>query len=243
MQPELMVRTNNLTKSFDSLTAVNNVSLGIFKGETVALVGESGSGKSTLARMLLKLIFPTAGEIVYGFDPKDLRRKLQIVFQDPQNSLNPKMKIGEVLLEPLLIHKMGKGKERVKKLLEMVGLSSTYVSRYPHELSGGERQRVGIARALALEPQFVVLDEPVSALDVTVQAQILKLLKDLKEQLGLTYLFIAHDLAVVYQIAGQVLVMQQGSIVERGDKEKIFFSPEHPYTKALLNSTLEIKIN
>ncbi|MCX5751656.1 MAG: ATP-binding cassette domain-containing protein [Candidatus Saganbacteria bacterium] len=236
-----MIKTKNLTKVFDGLVAVDNVSLEIFKGETVALVGESGSGKSTLARMLLNLITPSAGEVIYDFDPKELRRTIQIVFQDPQNSLNPKMRIGEILREPLLIHKMGKGKERVRELLLMVGLPADYVSRYPHELSGGERQRVGIARALALEPQCIVLDEPVSALDVTVQAQILKLLRDLKEKLGLTYLFIAHDLAVVYQLCDRVVVMHQGMVVEEGSKEKMFFAPVHPYTQKLLSSTLEIK--
>ena len=193
--------------------------------------------------MLLGLIPSTSGEIIYAGDRKNLRRECQIVFQDPQNSLNPRIRIGEALAEPIKINRLKMDlKKKVEELLAMVGLSKEYASRYPHELSGGERQRIGIARALALEPKFIVLDEPVSALDVTVQAQVLGLLKDLKQKLSLTYLFIAHDLAVVSQICDRVMVMQKGRIVEVGAIKPVFQAPKHEYTKKLLASCLTIGV-
>lgn len=238
----MFIETKHLTKYFGRVCAVSDVNLSIRNGETLGLVGESGSGKSTLARLILKLIEPTSGEIIY-YNVSNIRKDCQIVFQDPQTSLNPRIRIGEAIAEPLIIHKIVERraesiKSRVEELLEMVKLPGSYARRYPHELSGGERQRVGIARALASNPKFLVLDEPVSSLDVSVQVEILKLLKELKTQLNLTYLFIAHDLAVIAFMSDRVAVMKEGKIVEVGLREDIFTHPKDPYTQKLLTSTL-----
>jgi oligopeptide/dipeptide ABC transporter ATP-binding protein len=228
--------------------AVDDVSFHIRCGETFGLVGESGCGKSTTGRCILRLIEPTAGEIVFegrdllGLDSKEMRRMrrdMQIIFQDPYSSLNPRMSVGQIIEEPLIIHGFGerrKRRERVMELLGLVGLGSEQASRYPHEFSGGQRQRIGIARALALNPKFIVCDEPVSALDVSVQAQIVNLLQDLQERLGLTYLFISHGLAVVKHISTRVAIMYLGKLVEVATSEEIFRNPLHPYTKALLSA-------
>lgn len=231
------------------IRAVDNVSFSVRPGTTVGLVGESGSGKTTIGRSLVRLIAPTSGSIYYGgkeigylgkraFFP--YRKKIQMIFQDPFNSLNPRMSVEQILSEPLDIHFPGLSAEqrqdRVVDLLEQVGLSSDHMQRYAHEFSGGQRQRIGIARALAVEPEFIVCDEPVSALDVSVQATIINLLQDLQEELGLTYLFISHDLAVVQHISDEVLVMNQGRIVEQASAEEIYHSPGHPYTRKLLEA-------
>ncbi|MFP3949410.1 MAG: ABC transporter ATP-binding protein [Gemmatimonadota bacterium] len=226
--------------------AVEDVSFHIRRGETLGLVGESGSGKSTTGRSLLRLIEPTAGEVI--FDGRDVmalegeelvrfRRRAQIVFQDPFGTLNPRMRVGAVLKEVLGVHSLATGaaaEERVSELLDIVGLRPEHAGRYPHEFSGGQRQRVGIARALAVDPELVVCDEPVSALDVSVQAQILNLLADLQEELGLTYLLIAHDLAVVEHMSDRVAVMYAGRIVETAPADVLYDSPRHPYTRTLL---------
>lgn len=237
-----LIQIKNLTKHFGSVVAVDNVSLAIEPGEAVGLVGESGSGKSTLARLLLKLIEPTLGETFYpGIN--NLHRECQIVFQDPQTSLNPRISIGEAIGEPILIHKLlpkSQIPKRVAELLELVKLPRNYARRFPHELSGGERQRVGIARALSLNPKFLILDEPVSSLDVSVQVEILKLLKEIKQRLNLTYLFIAHDLSIIGFMCDRVAVMQAGKIVEIGPKEQILKFPQNSYTKKLLESVLTV---
>jgi oligopeptide/dipeptide ABC transporter ATP-binding protein len=228
--------------------AVDGVSFSIPAGKTLGLVGESGSGKTTVARTLLRLTEPTGGsfrlggEEVFALAPaplRALRRRIQIVFQDPYGSLNPRMTVRQTLREPLQIHRLATGKERdvrVGALLDEVGLDAELADRYPHELSGGQRQRVGIARALSVEPTFLVCDEPVSALDVSVQAQVLNLLTDLQRQRGLTYLFIAHDLAVVKHVADDVAVMYLGRIVERAAASTIYDLPRHPYTRSLLSA-------
>lgn len=234
------IKIRNLTKYFGNLKAVDNVSLEINAGESLGLVGESGSGKSTLARMILKLIEPSSGEIQYN-GIKDIRKDCQIVFQDPQTSLNPRIRIGEAIGEPILIHKLLPKDQipgRVAELLQLVKLPKDYARRYPHELSGGERQRVGIARALILNPKFLILDEPVSALDISIQVEILKLLKEIRERLKLTYLFIAHDFSVIGYMCDRVAVMKEGKIVEIGSKTDLFSSPQHPYTRQLLASVL-----
>jgi oligopeptide transport system ATP-binding protein len=229
--------------------AVDDVSFVVGKGQTVGLVGESGSGKTTVGRAILRLNEPTAGSIFYNdteISKLDLaafrpfRKKIQIIFQDPYNSLNPRLSIFEIIGEALEIHfpemKRNERRARVADLLEKVGLKREHLDRFPHEFSGGQRQRIGIARALAVNPEFIVCDEPVSALDVSVQAQIVNLLQDLQEELGLTYLFIAHDLAVVEHISDYVLVMNQGKIVEAATAEAIYENPQHEYTKKLLSA-------
>jgi len=231
-----------------SLRAVDKVSLSIGRGESLGLVGESGSGKTTLGRLILRLIEPTAGHVVFdGMDVfalhdkplRALRRRMQIVFQDPVGSLNPRMTVGAAVREPLEVHDIARGAESqqaARELFEEVGLDPSHLVRYPHELSGGQRQRVGIARALSLKPEFVILDEPVSALDVSVQAQVLNLLVDLRENRGLTYLFIAHDLAVVRHIAHRVVVMYLGRLVEAAPANAAYTEPLHPYTASLLSA-------
>lgn len=231
-----------------TVRAVDNVSFAIRRGETLALVGESGCGKSTTGRLLLRLIEPTSGHVLYkgrdlsGLDNRALlacRRDLQIIFQDPFGSLNPRLSVGAIIREPLDIHGIGdkaSRRARVEDLLRLVGLSPQQIGRYPHEFSGGQRQRIGIARALALEPQVLVCDEPVSALDVSIQAQIINLMQDLQQRLGLTYLFISHNLSVVRQIADRVAVMYLGQIIETGATDQLFRHPQHPYTKALLSA-------
>jgi ABC-type oligopeptide transport system ATPase subunit len=252
-----LVRVEALVKEFHGrgwftrgvpVRAVDDVSFEIMPGETLGLVGESGSGKTTTGRCLLRLIEPTSGEIYFkdmsvrALSPGDLRRArrhFQIVFQDPYSSLNPRMRVGAIVQEPLIIHKLGTTADqlaRVKRLFELVGLDPDAVSKFPHEFSGGQRQRIGLARALALEPSFIVCDEPVSALDVSVQAQVVNLLLDLQKQLGLTYLFIAHDLRLVRQVCSRVAVMYRGRIVELAPAEVLFTSPAHPYTRALLSA-------
>jgi oligopeptide transport system ATP-binding protein len=228
--------------------AVDNVSFSIEEGETFGLVGESGSGKTTTGRCILRLLRPTSGEVLFrgrnilSLSPSAMRaarREMQIVFQDPYSSLNPRMRAGSIVEEPLIIHGIGNRDERrrrTEELFSLVGLSSTHLRRYPHELSGGQRQRVGIARALALNPSFVVADEPVSALDVSVQAQVINLLVDLQEALKLTYLFIAHDLRLVRHVCDRLAVMYKGRIVEMGRAADIFSSPAHAYTRALLSA-------
>jgi len=233
--------------------AVDDVSFTIVAGETFGLVGESGSGKTTTGRCVLRLIEPTAGEITFkGTDVRGLnaselrraRRDFQIVFQDPYSSLNPRMRVGQIVEEPLVIHRLGDGRDRTEKvrsLFELVGLDPSAVAKYPHEFSGGQRQRIGLARALALDPSLVVADEPVSALDVSVQAQVVNLLLDLQERLGLTYLFIAHDLRLVRQVCSRVAVMYRGRIVELAPAQQVFDAPAHPYTRALLSAIPQLE--
>lgn len=259
MSSKPLLQVNNLKKYFpskkgllsrkvDYVKAVDDISFFINEGETFGLVGESGCGKSTTGRMLLRLIEPTEGEVFYKGEnildhSKDrmqkLRKEIQIIFQDPYSSLDPRFTIGKTIGEVLDIHKVYKGKEkkeRVIQLLEAVGLGAQHYNRYPHEFSGGQRQRIGIARALALNPSLLVCDEPVSALDVSVQAQIVNLMQDLQEEFNLTYLFISHDLSVVHHFCDRVAVMYIGKIVETTDKETLFNNPAHPYTQALLSA-------
>jgi peptide/nickel transport system ATP-binding protein len=226
--------------------AVDGVSFSLSEGETLGLVGESGSGKSTTGYCVLQLLRPTAGSIRFlgreltelSFrDLRGLRKEMQIVFQDPYSSLDPRLTVEQIVVDPLEVHRVGdrlSRRLRVSELLELVGIDPGHAHRYPHEFSGGQRQRIGIARALALHPRLLVCDEPVSALDVSIQAQILNLLNDLQERLGLTYLFIAHDLAVVRAVSDRIAVMRHGKIVESGDADTVYTRPDHPYTRALL---------
>ncbi|THE12198.1 dipeptide ABC transporter ATP-binding protein [Bacillus timonensis] len=257
--PETLLEVNNLQKYFPiksgvlqkqtgAVKAVDGVSFKLHKGETLGLVGESGCGKSTTGRMLMRLLEPTGGEII--FEDKDLmtlsnsemrkmRKDIQMVFQDPFASLNPRHTVEKIIEEPLIVHGLGnrqERKKRVRELLEIVGLNSFHAKRYPHQFSGGQRQRIGIARALAVKPKLIIADEPVSALDVSIQSQVLNLLEDLQKDFDLTYLFIAHDLGVVRHISDRVGVMYLGRIVELTDSDRLYESPKHPYTEALLSS-------
>jgi peptide/nickel transport system ATP-binding protein len=241
-------RKRGILSAATVVRAVDDVSFSIDEGETFGLVGESGSGKTTTGRCILRLIEPTSGEIrfrgedVLSFSRarmRQARRDMQIVFQDPFSSLNPRMRVGSIVEEPLVIHRVGDRRQRqarVTELFDLVGLDPSQLARYPHQFSGGQRQRIGLARALALNPSFIIADEPVSALDVSVQAQVVNLLMDLQARLKLTYLFIAHDLRLVRHICSRVAVMYLGRIVEMGDTDAIFAAPAHPYTRALLSA-------
>jgi oligopeptide/dipeptide ABC transporter ATP-binding protein len=259
-----MVEVKNLKKYFKTrksgifdkpgtVRALDGIDFSIKKGQTLGMVGESGSGKTTAARSILRLIEPDDGEIiiddvdVHSLDKdglREFRKNIQLVFQDPYSSLNPRMTIGKIISEPLRIHSLLKKNEisdRLEELLNMVGLKSEHAGRYPHEFSGGQRQRIGIARAIALNPKFIILDEPVSALDVSIQGQVLNLLSDLQKKLGLTYLFVAHDLAVVEHMSDELIIMYLGRIAEKSTKKGIYENPLHPYTKSLMKSIPEIR--
>ncbi|NLM41644.1 MAG: dipeptide ABC transporter ATP-binding protein [Firmicutes bacterium] len=262
-QQEVLLEVRNLVKHFPirqgiifsrqvgAVQAVDDISFTVHKGETLGLVGESGCGKTTTGRLILRLIEPTSGDIIFDGKnipqlPKDelreLRKDMQIIFQDPYGSLNPRMTVGDIIGEPLHIHKLARGAERekrVRELLEVVGLSAFHARRFPHEFSGGQRQRIGIARALAVRPKMIICDEPVSALDVSIQAQVINLLQDLQTEFDLTYIFIAHDLSVVKHISDRVAVMYLGKIVELTDKNELYHNPKHPYTQALLSAIPE----
>jgi oligopeptide transport system ATP-binding protein len=235
-------------RTVDYVNAVDDVSFEIEAGKTLGLVGESGSGKSTTGYCILQLLRPTSGSVrfdgtelteLHGEELRHIRREAQIVFQDPYSSLDPRMTVGNIVAEPLVVHKVGSRRDRrarVRELLDVVGFDPVFVNRYPHEFSGGQRQRIGIARALALSPRLIVCDEPVSALDVSIQAQIINLLKDLQQEFGFAYLFIAHDLAVVRSVSDRIAVMHEGRIVERGPASEVYEHPKEEYTRALLAS-------
>lgn len=248
-----LIETRDLVKYFDTpkgqLHAVDHVNIRIEKGQTLGVVGESGCGKSTLGRTILRLLEPTSGDILYEGESilkygkshmKEMRKKMQIIFQDPFTSLNPRMSVSEIISEPIRVCKCASSKaelqEKVEHLMEIVGLAPRFINSYPHELDGGRRQRIGIARALAVDPKFIVCDEPVSALDVSIQAQILNLMMDLQDDLGLTYLFVTHDLSVIKHISQHIAVMYLGQCVESGPADRIFENPLHPYTRALLGA-------
>lgn len=258
-QPDVLVSVRNLKKYFPirrgvfrrhvgDVRAVDGVSFDIYRGETLGLVGESGCGKSTAGRAILQLLAPTAGQVFFKGQEltamrrgelRKMRRNLQIIFQDPYASLNPRMTVGKTVSEPLDIHGIGNAasrRERVRELLRLVGLDPNFIGRYPHEFSGGQRQRIGIARALTTNPEFIVADEPISALDVSIQAQVVNLMDDLKRELGLTYLFIAHDLSMVRYISDRVAVMYLGRIVELGECDAVYNRSLHPYTQALISA-------
>jgi oligopeptide transport system ATP-binding protein len=237
-----------IQKQVGAVHAVDDISFEVKQGETLGLVGESGCGKSTTGRTILQLYSPTSGSVIFdgvdlvkikGEELRHMRRKMQMIFQDPYASLNPRMTVGEIVGEPLIIHKIASQKEtdeRVDHLLELVGLNPSFASRYPHEFSGGQRQRIGVARALALQPALIVCDEPISALDVSIQAQVVNLLEDLQQQFTLTYLFIAHDLSMVRHISKHVAVMYLGALVEVTNRDELYLNPLHPYTQALLSA-------
>lgn len=255
-----LIRVKNLQKHFPviqgillqrqvaTIKAVDGITFNINRGETLSLVGESGCGKSTTGRMILQLASPTGGKIYFEntdlttLNPKELqpfRRRMQMIFQDPYSSLNPRMTVGKIISEPLIIHQLATAKiaqNRVEELLELVGLNANVINRYPHEFSGGQQQRIGIARALAMNPDFIVCDEPIASLDVSIQAQVINLMQKLQQNLGLTYLFIAHDLSIVRHISDRVAVMYLGKIVEIADRISLYENPLHPYTQALLSA-------
>jgi len=257
---EVLLHVVNLVKFFPimrgviiqrqvgAVHAVDDISFDIYKGETLGLVGESGCGKSTTGRAILQLHRPSSGSVIFegvdlvkakGEKLRMMRRRMQMIFQDPYASLNPRMTVGQIISEPLIIHDISKGKEaqeRAEALLKLVGLNPAYTNRYPHEFSGGQRQRIGVARALALDPDLIVCDEPISALDVSIQAQVVNLLEDLQSQFGLTYLFIAHDLSMVRHISDRVAVMYLGKLAELASRNELFTHPLHPYTQALLSA-------
>jgi oligopeptide transport system ATP-binding protein len=259
VEKEVLLRVEKLKKYFPimhglirrhvgDVKAVDGISFEVYKGETLGLVGESGCGKSTTGRVILQLYPVTAGKILFkgqdlanlhGEELRKIRPRMQMIFQDPHASLNPRMTVGSIISEPLVEHSVVRGKERqarVEELLDLVGLNATHANRYPHEFSGGQRQRIGIARALALNPEFVVCDEPIAALDVSIQAQVVNLLEDLQAEFGLTYLFISHDLSMIRHIAQRVAVMYLGHIMELASRKEVYEDPLHPYTQALLSA-------